>query len=50
MHVTRRLEGAGWLFKAAQQGNAEAKADLRALADAGIIELDSEGGALVGTA
>ena len=33
-----RREGVGWLWRAAQQGYREAKADLRALADAGVIQ------------
>lgn len=44
-----RREGAEMLWRAAQQGNAEAKADLRALADAGVIESGEELDALIGT-
>ena len=33
-----RREGVDWLWRAAQQGYREAKADLRALADAGVIQ------------
>lgn len=39
-----RTEGVQWLVRAAQQGKEEAKADLRTLADAGIIEMDEEEG------
>ena len=45
-----RQEGVGWLWRAAQQGNADAKADLRALADAGVIEPGDELDALIGPA
>ena len=35
-----RREGVEWLWKAAQQGKQEAKDDLRALVEAGVIEMD----------
>jgi TPR repeat protein len=37
-----RAEGVGWLVKAAEQGKQEAKDDLKALAAAGIIEMDGD--------
>ena len=35
-----RMEGVEWLWRAAQQGKREAKADLRALVEAGVIDMD----------
>jgi len=50
-----RRQGIEWLWLAMQQGHAQAKADLRALADAGVFEWtdgqadgEAEGGAAVG--
>ena len=45
-----RREGVDWLWRAAQQGYREAKADLRTLADAGVIQAGEELDALIGPA